>query len=109
MVFFIFFRDLRVVTNEEFSTVDPLRTLPIDDKESFVRFYGEEGTVLIDSDVYDLKFGVRDQALTCKVTFAVDMKRGPTEHDVIVHVPVGNYLFSLMLVVQLELDYYFIL
>ena len=104
-----FFRDLRVVTNEEFSTVDPLRTLPIDDKESFVRFYGEEGTVLIDSDVYDLKFGVRDQALTCKVTFAVDMKRGPTEHDVIVHVPVGNYLFSLMLVVQLELDYYFIL
>ena len=77
--------------------------MPIDDKESFVRFYGEEGTVLIDSDLYDLKFGVRDQALTCKVTFAVDMKRGPTEHDVIVHVPVGNYLFSLMLVVQLEL------
>ena len=91
-----FFRDLRVVTNEEFSTVDPLRTLPIDDKESFVRFYGEEGTVLIDSDVYDLKFGVRDQALTCKVTFAVDMKRGPTEHDVIVHVPVGNYLLSFL-------------
>ena len=108
-MFHNFFRDLRVVTNEEFSTVDPLRTLPIDDKESFVRFYGEEGTVLIDSDVYDLKFGVRDQALTCKVTFAVDMKRGPTEHDVIVHVPVGNCSFSLMLVVQLELDYYFIL
>ena len=79
--------------------------MPIDDKESFVRFYGEEGTVLIDSDLYDLKFGVRDQALTCKVTFAVDMKRGPTEHDVIVHVPVGNYLFSLMLVVQLELGH----
>ena len=98
-------RDLRVVTNEEFSTVDPLRTLPIDDKDSFIRFYGEEGTVLIDSDLYDLKFGARDQALTCKVTFAVDMKRGPTEHDVIVHVPVGNNLFLLMLVVQLELGH----
>ena len=93
-ILFYFSRDLRVISDEEFSSVDPLRTLPIDDEESFVRFFDEEGTVLIKGHLYDLKFGVgENQALTCKVTFAVNMHRGPTEHDVVVHVPVGNNLF----------------
>ena len=83
------FRDLRVITEEEFVSVDQPRTLPIDEKERFLRFYGEEGTILIDSSIYDLKFQVRDQALTTSVTFAMDA-RTTTEHDVVVHVPIGK-------------------
>ena len=82
---------MREITEEELQSVDLFQEIPLDDRSRFVRFYGEEGTVLIDSDQYDLKFQVRDQAKdqTCKVTFSMDA-RTTTEHDVIVHVPLGS-------------------
>ena len=60
--------------------MDLFQEIPLDDRSRFVRFYGEEGTVLIDSDQYDLKFQVPDHsdpAQPCKiprvikVTFAI--------------------------------------
>ena len=49
-------RDLPMITEKDFASVDPLQILPINGVDCFVRFYGDEGTVLMKSKLYDLKF-----------------------------------------------------
>ena len=49
-------RDLPMITEKDFASVDPLQILPINGVDCFVRFYGDEGTVLMKSNLYDLKF-----------------------------------------------------
>ena len=49
-------RDLPMITEKDFASVDPLQILPINGVDCFVRFYGDEGTVLMKSNLYDLRF-----------------------------------------------------
>ena len=49
-------RDLPMITEKDFASVDPLQILPINGVDCFVRFYGDQGTVLMKSNLYDLKF-----------------------------------------------------
>ena len=45
-----------MITEKDFASVDPLQILPINGVDCFVRFYGDEGTVLMKSNLYDLSF-----------------------------------------------------
>ena len=49
-------RDLPVISEKDFVNIDPLQNIPIDGVDCFVRFYGEQGTVLIKSNLYDVRF-----------------------------------------------------
>ena len=49
-------RDLPMITEKDFASVDPLQILPINGVDCFVRFYGNEGTALMKSNLYDLSF-----------------------------------------------------
>ena len=49
-------RDLPMITEKDFASVNPLQILPINGVDCFVRFYGDQGTVLMKSNLYDLKF-----------------------------------------------------
>ena len=57
--------DLPMVNEEDFAKVEPFQMLTIDQVDCYVRCYGEESTILRNSNLYDLKFLDSDKVYAC--------------------------------------------